>query len=119
VVSLDARNGRLAASGWVEQTELPVEAAIERLSARGVRRFIYSSIERDGMLSGPDVEGIRRVAQAVRGSFVYSGGVSSLDDLRAVARLRQVNLTGVIVGKALYEERFSVAEGQAALGERT
>jgi phosphoribosylformimino-5-aminoimidazole carboxamide ribotide isomerase len=119
VVSLDARNGRLAASGWVEQTELPVEAAIERLSARGVRRFVYSSIERDGMLSGPDVEGIRRVAQAVRGSFVYSGGVSSLDDLRAVARLRQVNLTGVIVGKALYEERFSVAEGQAALGERT
>ena len=58
------------------------------------------------------------VAQAVRGSFVYSGGVSSLDDLRALAGLRQVNLGGVIVGKALYEGRFSVAEGQAALGER-
>ena len=51
VVSLDARGGRLAAAGWVEQTELPVEAAIERLSARGVRRFVYSSIERDGMLT--------------------------------------------------------------------
>ncbi len=117
VVSLDARGNRLAAAGWVEQTELPVEAAIERLSARGVRRFVYSSIERDGMLSGPDLEGIKRVAQAVRGSFVYSGGVSSLDDLRAVGRLRQVNLSGVIVGKALYERRFSVAEAQAALGD--
>jgi phosphoribosylformimino-5-aminoimidazole carboxamide ribotide isomerase len=117
VVSLDARDGHLAAAGWVEQTELPVEAAIERLSARGVRRFVYSSIERDGMLAGPDLEGIKRVARAVRGSFIYSGGVASLDDLRAVAHLRQVNLNGVIVGKALYEGRFTVAEGQAALGE--
>lgn len=119
VVSLDARDGLLAAAGWVEQTDLPVEAAIERLSARGVRRFVYSSIDRDGMLAGPDLEGIKRMAQVVRGSFVYSGGVSSLDDLRAVARLRQVNLSGVIVGKALYEGRFTVAEGQAALGARS
>jgi phosphoribosylformimino-5-aminoimidazole carboxamide ribotide isomerase len=119
IVSLDARGGRLAAAGWVEQTELPVEAAIERLCGRGVRRFVYSSIERDGMLSGPDLEGITKVAHVVRGSFVYSGGVSSLDDLRALARLRQVNLSGVIVGKALYEGRFTVAEGQAALGERS
>jgi phosphoribosylformimino-5-aminoimidazole carboxamide ribotide isomerase len=51
----------------------------------------------------------------VRGTFLYSGGVSSLDDLRALAALRQVNLSGVIVGKALYEERFSIREGQRAL----
>lgn len=118
VVSLDARGGKLAASGWVEQTELPVEAAIEHLASRGVRRFVFSSIERDGMLSGPDLDGMKRVARAVRGSFVYSGGVSSLEDLRALARLRQVNLSGVIVGKALYEGRFTVAEAQATLGER-
>ncbi len=115
VVSLDARGGRLAADGWTEQLELPIEAAIERLQARGVRRFVFSSIERDGMLAGPDVDGIRRVAQAVRGSFVYSGGVSSLEDLRAISRLRQVNLSGVIVGKALYEQRFTVVDGQGAL----
>jgi phosphoribosylformimino-5-aminoimidazole carboxamide ribotide isomerase len=117
VVSLDARNGRLAGAGWTEQTELPVDAAVERLGGRGVRRFVYSSIERDGMLEGPDLEAIRHVASVLRGSFIYSGGVASLDDLRAVARLRQVNLTGVIVGKALYEQRFTVAEGQAALEE--
>jgi phosphoribosylformimino-5-aminoimidazole carboxamide ribotide isomerase len=115
VVSLDARDGRLAGEGWLEQTELPVETAIEHLEGRGVRRFVYSSIEHDGMLAGPDLAGIKRVGRALRGSFIYSGGVSSLDDLRAIAHLGQVNLAGVIVGKALYERRFTVGEGQAAL----
>jgi phosphoribosylformimino-5-aminoimidazole carboxamide ribotide isomerase len=117
VVSVDARDGRLAASGWIEQTDLPIESVIERLGARGVRRFVYSSIERDGMLAGPDLDGIRRVAKAVRGSFAYSGGISSLEDLRALAALRQVNLSGAIVGKALYEQRFGVGEAQRALNE--
>jgi phosphoribosylformimino-5-aminoimidazole carboxamide ribotide isomerase len=116
VVSVDARNGRLASSGWTEQTEIPVASVVATLGARGVRRFVYSSIERDGRLAGPDLDGARAIAQAVRGSFVYSGGVASLDDLRALAALRQVNLTGVIVGKALYEQRFTVAEAQTALG---
>jgi phosphoribosylformimino-5-aminoimidazole carboxamide ribotide isomerase len=115
VVSIDARQGKLAGAGWTEQTEIPIESVIEGMTLRGVRRFVYSSIERDGMLAGPDLEGARRVAEAVRGTYVYSGGVSSSEDLRALARLRQVNLAGVIVGKALYERRFTIAEGQAAL----
>ncbi|HUE29093.1 MAG TPA: 1-(5-phosphoribosyl)-5-[(5-phosphoribosylamino)methylideneamino]imidazole-4-carboxamide isomerase [Solirubrobacteraceae bacterium] len=115
VVSVDARDGRLAASGWMEQTDVPIDSVIERLGARGVRRFVYSSIERDGMLAGPDLEGVKRVAEAVRGSFIYSGGISSVDDLRELAELRQVNLAGAIVGKALYDERFTVGEGQRAL----
>jgi phosphoribosylformimino-5-aminoimidazole carboxamide ribotide isomerase len=115
VVSIDARSGRVAGAGWTEQTDIPLEAVIEQLSARGVRRFVYSSIDRDGMLEGPDLDGARRVAEVVRGSYTYSGGVSSLEDLRALVGLRQVNLNGVIVGKALYERRFTVAEGQAVL----
>jgi phosphoribosylformimino-5-aminoimidazole carboxamide ribotide isomerase len=115
VVSVDVRDGRVAAAGWTEQTDVPLEAVIEHLNARGVRRFVYSSIDRDGMLAGPDLDGARRVAEAVRGSYAYSGGVSSLDDLRALVELRQVNLSGVVVGKALYEDRFTVGEGQAVL----
>jgi phosphoribosylformimino-5-aminoimidazole carboxamide ribotide isomerase len=115
VVSIDARGGRLAGAGWTEQTDIPVEAVIEHLNARGVRRFVYSSIERDGMLAGPDLEAARRVGDAVRGSFAYSGGIASLDDLRALVELRQVNLRRVIVGKALYEGRFTVAQAQALL----
>ena len=117
VVSIDARNGRLAGAGWTEQTDIPIEAVIEQLGARGVRRFVYSSIDRDGMLEGPDLEGARRVAETVRGSYAYSGGVSSLEDLRALVDLRQVNLRAVIVGKALYEERFTVAEAQGLLDD--
>ncbi len=115
VVSVDGRGGMLAASGWVEQTDVPVTDAIARLQDRGVRRFVYSSIDRDGMLTGPDLDGARTVAETVRGTFVYSGGVSSLADLEALARLRQVNLTGVIVGKAIYERKFDVGAAQALL----
>ena len=115
VVSVDVRGGRVAAAGWTEQTDIPLEAVIEHLNARGVRRFVYSSIDRDGMLQGPDLDGARRVAESVRGTYTYSGGVSSLDDLRALVELRQVNLSGVIVGKALYENKFTVGEAQAVL----
>jgi phosphoribosylformimino-5-aminoimidazole carboxamide ribotide isomerase len=117
VVSIDARRGLLATAGWTEQTDVPAEVAIDALGHRGASRFVYSSIERDGMLSGPDLDEVMRIAQAVRGSFIYSGGVSSLEDLRGLAGLRQVNLTGVIVGTALYEQRFGVADAQAALGD--
>jgi phosphoribosylformimino-5-aminoimidazole carboxamide ribotide isomerase len=115
VVAIDARAGKLAGAGWTEQTEIPIEAVIERLGARGVQRFVFSSIDRDGTLTGPDLDGARRVAEAVRGTYAYSGGVSTLDDLRALVELRQVNLRAVIVGKALYEGRFTVAEAQAVL----
>lgn len=115
IVSIDARGGHLALSGWTEQTDIPIAEVIERLGARGVRRFVYSSIERDGTLEGPDLEGAKQVAEVVRGTFIYSGGVSAIEHLRALAELRQVNLTGVIVGTALYEGRFTVAEGQRAL----
>lgn len=115
VVSVDARAGRPAAAAWTEEMQIPVTAVIERLGERGVRRFVYSSIDRDGTLEGPDLEAARQVAKAVRGSFVYSGGVSSLEDLRQLVALRQVNLAGVIVGKALYEGRVSVQEGQRVL----
>jgi phosphoribosylformimino-5-aminoimidazole carboxamide ribotide isomerase len=118
VVSVDARQGKLAASGWTDQTEIPAEAVIKTLGTRGVTRFVYSSIERDGMLSGPDLDEVARIADVVRGTFVYSGGISSVEDLRALAGLRQVNLAGVIVGKALYEGRLDVGEGQAALAGR-
>jgi phosphoribosylformimino-5-aminoimidazole carboxamide ribotide isomerase len=116
VVSVDARDGLLAAAGWTEQTELPVDVVFDSLGRRGVRTFVYSSIERDGMLSGPNLDEVARVAEAVQGRFIYSGGVGSVEDLRGLSSLRQVNLAGVIVGKALYEQRFTVSEAIRALG---
>jgi phosphoribosylformimino-5-aminoimidazole carboxamide ribotide isomerase len=115
VVSVDVRGGMIATSGWTQTTELPAEDAIRRLTARGVRSFVYTDVTRDGKLSGPDIADVQRVGDAVRGRFLYSGGIGSLDDLRALAKLRRVNLAGVIAGKALYEKKFTLAEGQRAL----
>jgi phosphoribosylformimino-5-aminoimidazole carboxamide ribotide isomerase len=117
IVSVDVRGGRVASAGWTEQTEMEAGAVIEHLQRRGVRRLVYSSIERDGMLTGPDLAEVARVSDAVRGQFIYSGGIGSLAHLRALAGLRKLNLGGVIVGKALYERRFGVAEARAALGD--
>ena len=115
IVSVDTRGGNVATSGWQETTQMPAEGVIERLQHRGVRSFVYTNVDRDGMLEGPDLDEVRRIAAVVRGRFLYSGGIGSADDLRALAALRQVNLGGVIVGKALYEGRFTVDEGQRAL----
>ena len=119
VVSVDARGGNVATAGWTQTTELPAEDAIRRLGERGARSFVYTSVDRDGGLQGPDVDEVRRVADAVRGRFLYSGGIGDLDHLEDLAALRRVNLAGVIAGKALYERRFTVAEGQAALDGRS
>jgi phosphoribosylformimino-5-aminoimidazole carboxamide ribotide isomerase len=118
IVSVDTRGGNVSTSGWQETTQMPAEAVIERLQNRGVRSFVYTNVDRDGMLEGPDLGEVRRIAAVVRGRFLYSGGIGSLDDLVALAGLRQVNLGGVIVGKALYEGRFTIAEAQKALSPR-
>jgi phosphoribosylformimino-5-aminoimidazole carboxamide ribotide isomerase len=115
VVSVDVRGGNVATAGWTETTSLPATDAIVRLQDRGVRGFVFTDADRDGLLEGPDLDDVRAISDAVRGRFVYSGGIGSLDHLRALAALRLVNLAGVISGKALYERKFSLAEGQAAL----
>ena len=115
VVSVDTRGGFVSTAGWTETTTLPAEAAIERLQDRGVRTFVYTNVDKDGLLGGPDLGEIRNVAAVVRGQVMYSGGIGKLADLVALAGLRQVNLMGVIAGKALYERRFTVADGIAAL----
>jgi phosphoribosylformimino-5-aminoimidazole carboxamide ribotide isomerase len=118
IVSVDTRGGNVSTSGWQETTQMPAEAVIERLQNRGVRSFVYTNVDRDGMLEGPDLEEVKRIAAVVRGRFLYSGGIGQLDDLTGLAALRQVNLGGVIVGKALYEGRFTIREGQKALSPR-
>jgi phosphoribosylformimino-5-aminoimidazole carboxamide ribotide isomerase len=115
IVSVDTRGGNISTSGWQQTTQMPADSVIERLQNRGVRSFIYTNVDKDGMLEGPDPDEVRRIAGVVRGRFLYSGGIGTLEHLRTLRDLRQVNLGGVIVGKALYEGRFTVPEGQEAL----
>jgi phosphoribosylformimino-5-aminoimidazole carboxamide ribotide isomerase len=115
LVGVDVRGGRVSVSGWTRETQTSGEDAVRLMQQRGVTRFVYTNVDRDGMLEGPDLDEVRRIGEAVRGRFLYSGGISSLDDLRGLRDLRLVNLAGVISGKALYEGRFGVGEGQAEL----
>jgi len=115
LVSVDVRGQKIATAGWTQLTDMPATDAIERLHDRGVASFIYTDADRDGVLEGPSLEDVEMIARAVRGHFLYAGGVGSLEHLRELRGLRQVNLAGVVVGKALYERRFTIAEAKAAL----
>jgi len=120
VVSVDVRGGLISTSGWTQTTQMPAVDAVRRLQDRGVTSFVFTDVDRDGKLDGPNLDSVRAVGEAVRGRFLYSGGIGELDHLRALAGMRLVNLAGVITGKALYEGRITVAEGQAALdGDRS
>jgi phosphoribosylformimino-5-aminoimidazole carboxamide ribotide isomerase len=118
LVGVDVRGGKVAVAGWTRETQVRGEDAIRRMQQRGATRFVYTNVDRDGMLEGPDLDEVTRVSHAVRGRFLYSGGIGSIEDLHALRRLRLINLAGVISGKALYEGRIDVAEGQAALDPR-
>jgi phosphoribosylformimino-5-aminoimidazole carboxamide ribotide isomerase len=115
LVAVDVREGHVSVSGWTKATQMLAEDLIERMQRRGVKQFIYTNVDKDGMLEGPDLEEVRRIGEAIRGRFLYSGGIASLDDLRALRELRLVNLAGIVSGKALYEHRFTIADGVAAL----
>jgi phosphoribosylformimino-5-aminoimidazole carboxamide ribotide isomerase len=116
VASVDARSGKVAAEGWTEESDLATGDVIAALAERGVRRFVYTPVDVDGLMEGPDLDSLRQAAAASDGRLIYSGGVGSVDDLRAIAALGLETVEGVIVGRALYEQRFTVAEGQAVLG---
>jgi phosphoribosylformimino-5-aminoimidazole carboxamide ribotide isomerase len=118
VVAIDVRGGFVSVSGWTERTQMPPDDVIRRMQRRGVKQFVYTNVDHDGMLDGPDLDEVKRMAEVIRGRFLYSGGIASLDDLRALKELRLVNLAGVISGKALYEGRFTVGEAVEALTER-
>jgi phosphoribosylformimino-5-aminoimidazole carboxamide ribotide isomerase len=116
VASVDSRSGKVAAEGWTEGTDLETTKVIAELSRRGVKRFVYTPVDVDGLMEGPDLDSLREVAEATEGDVIYSGGIGSVDDLRALAALELDNLEGVIVGRALYEQRFTVAEARGVLG---
>jgi phosphoribosylformimino-5-aminoimidazole carboxamide ribotide isomerase len=117
-VAVDSHAGRVAVEAWQRPSAMSPAELISGLADRGVRRFIHTPVEVDGTLEGPGMDGLDAVDDAVgasEGKWVYSGGIGDVGDLRAIAAADLPALAGVIVGRALYEGRFTVAEGQAAL----
>jgi phosphoribosylformimino-5-aminoimidazole carboxamide ribotide isomerase len=118
VISIDVRSGRVSTAGWTQTGQLRASEAIEALQERGVRNFVYTDVDRDGMLGGLDIADIAGVADLVGargGELLYSGGIGELADLAGLRGLAHPALVGVIVGKALYESRFTIAEAEEVL----
>jgi len=115
IVSVDAREGKVALAGWLEVSDVDVAAAVAELGGRGVSRFLCTAIEVDGTMEGPAIGELGRIAAATEAQVIASGGVGDLADLEALAEMDAPNIEGAIVGRALYERRFAVAEGIAAL----
>jgi phosphoribosylanthranilate isomerase len=120
-VGLDVRfvdgQHRLRGRGW-ETDGGDLWEVLERLNAQGCSRFVVTDVTKDGTLTGPNLDLLARVAQRTDAPVIASGGVSSLDDLRAIATLTGSGVEGVIVGKALYARRFSLPQALAAVRER-
>ena len=122
LVAVDVRGGYVATHGWLQTTDARARDAFTDLRAQGVRHFVFTNIDHDGMLDGPNRDEVVWAARAAGdGSLIFSGGIGSLSDLEDLYSLSEEfdldRLTGVIVGKALYEGRFTVEQAQAVLGE--
>lgn len=109
-VGVDVRNGEIAVRGWKSQVQLDLQQFLENLRQLGVQRIIFTDIQRDGALNGPALESTLSLARNASLRVIASGGVSTLEDLAAYRELGRGLLEGVVVGKALYEGRFTVTQ---------
>lgn len=114
-IGLDVRGSRLAARGWTREGGDLYET-LDRLNAAGCARYVVTDVGRDGMLSGPNLDLLRRVCERTGAPIVASGGISSLADIRAVAKLVPAGVEGAIIGTALYVGNFTLDEALDAAG---
>jgi phosphoribosylformimino-5-aminoimidazole carboxamide ribotide isomerase len=114
-VGLDARDGRVVVEGWAETAELSALEVAKRFEDAGVAAIIYTDVARDGMLKGLNLEATIALADAVSIPVIASGGLASIDDVRALLAPRTRKLGGAIVGRALYDGRLDAAAALALL----
>ncbi|TAN60601.1 1-(5-phosphoribosyl)-5-[(5-phosphoribosylamino)methylideneamino]imidazole-4-carboxamide isomerase [bacterium] len=109
-LSLDASGSMLGLYGWKKQTAINLGAFIKKLEALRLKTIVYTDRQRDGTLQGLNITAIKKMLKSTSIDMIVSGGVASLDDIKKLSRLKLPNLRGVIVGKALYEKRFSLKD---------
>jgi phosphoribosylformimino-5-aminoimidazole carboxamide ribotide isomerase len=109
ILGLDARGGKVAVEGWTEETGLSPASVGRRYQDLGISAIIFTDIERDGMESGPNVEGARVLARSLEIPVIVSGGISGIEDVAKVARLAQDGVAGMITGRALYQGSLDLA----------
>ncbi len=108
IAGIDAADGRVFIEGWEQPTNSKDSDLAKRAGQYGVESIIYTNIQRDGTLEGPDIEGSNRIAKAAGAPVIISGGVSSMEDIEQVLKIREPNIKGIIIGRAIYEEIIDV-----------
>lgn len=117
IVAVDAEDGFVATHGWQKRSSIPVAEFTRGLADEGVREVLYTDVARDGMMSGMNIKAYEDLARQTEVEIIASGGVTTLEDLRAVKKLEPLGVTGVIVGRALYEGAFTLPVALAAVGD--
>ena len=115
-IGLDAKNGYVATHGWLNTSEVKAIEVGKRFADAGAEIFIFTDIATDGMLSGPNVEAVKLMAAETGKQVIASGGVSSLEDLTQLKEFEASGVSGAIVGKAIYEGRFTVSDALKVVG---
>lgn len=113
IVALDNRDGQIMVEGWKTATALKVNEALEKFTKLRVESFLITSISRDGMLAGPDLETLKQACRHSKAKVIAAGGIGSVNDLIA---LKRIGVEGVVIGKALYECRFTLREAIKRIG---
>lgn len=108
VVGIDAKDGKLAIKGWVEKTEITPLDFAKRFENTPVWGYLYTDINRDGTLEGPNIDGTRYLAENLSKPVIASGGVGSVEDIIRLFEIRQSGVAGVVVGKAIYEGKIQI-----------
>ncbi len=116
VVGIDARNGRVATRGWLETSEVSATDLAEQMQQLGAAAIVYTDIQRDGTLQGPNIDALRELAAVVNLPVIASGGISSITDLLSLLALEPLGVSGVIVGRALYTGDITLREALQAIG---
>jgi phosphoribosylformimino-5-aminoimidazole carboxamide ribotide isomerase len=117
VVGIDARQGKVATRGWLETSEVEATALAQQMAEYGAAAIIYTDIQRDGTLSGPNLEALRALTTHIDIPVIASGGVSSVTDLLSLLALEPLGVVGAIVGRALYTGDISLKEALRAVGQ--
>ncbi|MBW2004846.1 MAG: 1-(5-phosphoribosyl)-5-[(5-phosphoribosylamino)methylideneamino]imidazole-4-carboxamide isomerase [Deltaproteobacteria bacterium] len=110
IISIDARNNYVSVEGWTEPTSITAIDLAKRFEDMGIAAFIYTDIQRDGMRSGPNIDGIREFAQGINAGVIAAGGVSSIKDIEDLLTLENDGVSGIITGRALYDGSIKLEE---------
>lgn len=114
ILGVDARNGKVAVEGWVESTEISAIDFTKQMRELGIKETIFTDISRDGLLKGPNFESIENMAKATQLKIIASGGVSSIENIIDLKQMESIGVSGAIIGKALYDGKFSLEEALVA-----